>query len=238
MYSVSARKPELSAEVSTAFEHGRVNSVTLGDFVVKNVPVHLLDTRRFAAVTGGKRVDGILGTVVLYHFLATLDYPAAKLILKKRPKVRLDQASETASAEKNTVIPFWMAGDHLIVAWGTVNKSKQQLFFVDTGLAGNGFTCPESTVKEAGIKVNEGLAAEGIGGGGKMRVVPFVTETLALGDASAQGIRGVFGPFPPNLEYGQGFRIGGLISHQFFRPYTVTFDFATMRLYLQKPSPH
>lgn len=31
---------------------------------------------------------------------------------------------------------------------------------------------------------------------------------------------------------------GGLISHQFFRPFAVTFDFASMRLSLQKATSH
>jgi hypothetical protein len=30
--------------------------------------------------------------------------------------------------------------------------------------------------------------------------------------------------------------MGGLISHGFFRPYAVTFDFLSMTLYLKKPA--
>jgi len=65
-----------------AFQHGRVDSLTLGDFTVKNVPAHIMDVRRFSQpIFAGIRVDGIIGTVLLYHFLATLDYPDGQLIV-------------------------------------------------------------------------------------------------------------------------------------------------------------
>lgn len=53
-------------------EYGRADSVILGNLAVHDVPVRILSTRRFAAAAGGRRVDGIVGTVFLYHFLATL----------------------------------------------------------------------------------------------------------------------------------------------------------------------
>jgi hypothetical protein len=55
----------------SGFQHGRVDSLSLGDFVVKDVPVALMDVRRFSQpIFGGKRVDGIVGTVLLYHFFS------------------------------------------------------------------------------------------------------------------------------------------------------------------------
>jgi len=63
---------------------GRIDSVTLGQTTIHNVPVQILNTKRFSAVAQGKRVDGVLGTSLLSHFLATLDYPKGELVL--RPK--------------------------------------------------------------------------------------------------------------------------------------------------------
>jgi predicted aspartyl protease len=217
--------------------HGRVDALTLGEFVVRNVPVSLLPTRRLGAAAGGKQVDGILGTVLLYHFLPTLDYPGRRLTLQRRQRaVSAGHAVKAPAAEGHTV-PFWMSGDHYMVAQGTVNGSKPMLFFVDTGLAGAAFTCPESTANEAGIKPIKALEREGVGGGGKVRATPFVVDELTLGPVkSSHKLAGVYGVFPASLEHGQGYRIGGLISHQFFKPYAVTFDFDAMRLYLTKRS--
>lgn len=217
------------------FQLGRIDSLKLGDFLVRNVPVHILNVRQFSKpIFGGTRVDGIIGTVVLYHFISTLDYPRGELILRCRTEENLKRFEQEAKAEKHIVVPFWMAGDHYMVAWGTVNKSQPLLFFVDTGLAGGGFTCPESTIKEAGIKLLEEKAGEGIGGGGKVKVIPFMVDELSLGDAKEQNIPGLFSSGPFGLENAFGFHIGGLISQAFFRHYALTFDFDAMRLFLKK----
>ncbi len=41
---------------------------------------------------------------------------------------------------------------------------------------------------------------------------------------------------PPEAEYEHGFRLGGIISHGFFRPYALTFDFEKMHFLLSPGS--
>jgi len=217
-----------------AIAFGHVASLALGGVEVKNVPVHLLSTQRFSAATRGKPVSGVIGTVFLYHFLPILDYTGGQLVLEPRTRGSLTELERRAQLEKQVVIPFWMAGDHFMVSWGRVSKSGPVLLFVDTGLAGGAYTGPRSVLDEAGIKLIEEKVGEGIGGAGPMKIVPFEIDELALGGAKERGLSGVFGPFPASLEYGQGFRIGGIISHQFFRHYAVTFDFTGMRFFLKR----
>jgi len=216
------------------FQHGRVNSLTMGDFIVKDTPVHIMDVRRFSQpIFRGKQVDGIIGTVLLYHFLSTINYPECQLILRRKTEQNLKQVEQEAMEQGWTVVPFWKAGDHYMVAWGTVNKSQPMLFFVDTGLVGGGFACPESTLKKVGIKLQENLAEEGVGGGGRVKVTPFVVDKLTLGDVEEHNIRGLYtNGFP--LENSLGFHIGGLISHGFFRQYALTLDFVGMRYFLKR----
>jgi hypothetical protein len=184
-------------------------------------------------VFGGKRVDGIIGTILLRHFISTIDYPRSRLILRRKTKENQAELDRETRADGTIAVPFWMAGDHFMVAWGTVDQSQPVLLFVDTGLAGGGVTCAESLLKEAAIDLAEDQAGEGLGGGGKVKVVPFLVKELSLGAAKEHDVRGLFtGPFP--LEYSHGFRIGGIISHGFFRPYALTFDFAGMRLILKR----
>lgn len=217
-----------AGDKQASYEHGRVQSVTLGDLTVGNVPVKLLPTRRFAMVAGGRQVDAILGTIFLKQFRFSLDYIGKQLIVTQStaPVQPYEQESD-----QGIIIPFYLAGDHIIVARGKVNDSKALTFFVDTGLAGQAFTCPQSTIEEAGIQLS-GKKFQGLGGGGPVEVELFSVETLSLGEARKQNMTGLFGPFPKHLETSLGFQLDGLISHAFFRSYRVDFDFEKMTMTL------
>lgn len=215
------------------FYHGRIDSLKMGNFTIKNIPVHISSVRRFSEpVFGGMRVDGIIGTVLLYHFISTLDYAKGQLVLQIKTPENSDMLANTAKTEGYIEVPFWMAGDHYMVAQGRANKGKPVMFFVDTGLAGGGFVASDSLIQEAGIELQHDQAGEGIGGGGKVTVIPFKVDRLSLGDAVEHNIQGLNTPGPFGLENTFGFRIGGIISHQFFRPYTFTLDFDKMKYYL------
>jgi tetratricopeptide (TPR) repeat protein len=222
--------------------HSRA-SFTLGDFLIKDVPVAILPLPQLA----GTNIRGIIGTELLYHFLATLDYPAGQLILRRKSPEALRRIAARAKASQRIVIPFWMAGDHYMVARGTINQHPPVLLFVDTGFSMGGFLCPTSTLKEAGI--NTEIPDEEKSSGERAEVktaadqadarkppvnIRFVVDRLSLGDARAEKIKGLTGVFPPSLENAFGFRIAGLVSHQFFRPYAVTLDFTQMQIFLEK----
>lgn len=212
-------------------QQARVDSLTLGDFVVKNVPVGI----RPLAQVAGRKLSGVIGTVLLYHFLPTIDYPAGQLVLRRKSPEALQEFEARAAAEKQIEIPIWLAGDHYIVARGRVNHAPPALLYVATGIAGFGFVCPNSTIQEARIDLSGTplLLPAAQGGAGTNQ---FVIENLSLGDASAEKIHGLAGAFPAFLEHSLGFRIAGMISHQFFRPYALTLDFTGMRLFLSQPT--
>ena len=143
-------------------EHAGVESVKLGEARLANVPVSLLDLEGIGPQLGEPRLDGILGTVALYHFLSTIDYVNGELVLQPR-----------GTEARGVAVPFWLAEDHFVVAWGTINGGRPMLFFVDTGLAGAGFTGPKSTVREAGVVLQPAGAVDGLGAGGAFSAVPF-----------------------------------------------------------------
>jgi len=209
-----------------ALSHALADTVGLGEFRLRNVPVVIPQ----GPGLGG--IDGVIGTVVLYHFLFTLDYPGGQLILRRNtPEISSAVRTEADSAGAFRM-PFWLAGDHYVYAWGTVNGAGPYLFLVDTGMGGGGFDCPDYVIKEASIKLPE-QGFTGQGGGGPVTVYPF-TADLTLGEAREADVRGLHGAIPGDLAERFGFRMGGLISHGFFRPYAVTFDFRSMTLYMKK----
>lgn len=93
-----------------AYHHGRVDRVQLGDFTVHNVPVTIMETRRFSSIFGGRRVDGVIGTVLLYHFIPTIDYAGQQLVLRRRTPENLRRLER--EEQHSMTMPFWMAGDH------------------------------------------------------------------------------------------------------------------------------
>lgn len=126
-----------------------------------------------------------------------------------------------------------MARDHFVFAWGTANGAGPYLLLVDTGMAGGEFSCPEHVIDEAKIELpKDGL--QGMGAGGPITNYPFTVD-LTLGEARRDEVQGLYGALPPGFDDRLGFRTGGIISHGFFQPFAVTFDFQSMTLYLETP---
>src|SRR5262245_10453590 len=157
-------------------QFGRIDSITLGDWTVKNLPTAMLPLRQLSEAFGVKQIDGIIGTTLFYHFLTTMDYPNGELVLRRKDARSLEEFKK--SPGKRVVVPIWMASDHFMVGWGRVETVPPSLLFVDTGLMGAGVKLAESVIKEAGIKLEEDKAAEGFGGGGKLKIVPYTVHEL------------------------------------------------------------
>jgi Aspartyl protease/Tetratricopeptide repeat len=214
----------------TEVQLGRIESLALGDWTVKNVPTAMLPLRQLSEGFGVKQIDGIIGTTLFYHFLATMDYPRGELVLRRKDAKILEEFKK--SSGKKVVVPIWMASDHFMVGWGRVETLPPTLLFVDTGLMGAGVKLAESVIKEAGIKLDENKATEGAGGGGKLKIVPYTVHQLSFGDIKEENVQGLYdGPFP--WENSFGFHLAGMVGHDFFKPYAVTFDFQNMRIFLQ-----
>ena len=209
---------------------GRIESLTVGDWTVKNVPTAMLPPRQLSEGLGVKQIDGIIGTTLFYHFLATMDYPQGELVLRRKDAKNLEEFKK--SPGKRVTVPIWMASDHFMVAWGRVETLPPTLLFIDTGLVGAGVKLAESVIKEAGIKLEENRATEGAGGGGTLKIVPYTVHQVSLGDIKEENVQGLYdGPFP--FENMFGFHLAGMVGHEFFKSYAVTFDFQNMQVFLQ-----
>lgn len=210
---------------------GRIDSLTLGDCTIKNVPAAMLPLRQLSEGFGVKQIDGIIGTTLFYHFLTTLDYPHGELVLRRKDARSLDEFKK--SPGKRVAIPIWIASDHFMVGWGRVETLPPTLVFVDTGLMGAGVKLAESVIKEAGIKLDESKATEGAGGGGTLKIVPYTVHQFFFGDIREENVPGLYdGPFPWENMF--GFHLAGMVGHDFFKPYAVTFDFQNMQIFLQR----
>ena len=83
-----------------------------------------------------------------------------------------------------------------------------------------------------GIKLEEDKAFAGVGGGEKLKIVPYVVQRLSFGRAQEESLPGLYdGPFPWENLF--GFHPAGMVGHDFFKRYAVTFDFENMKILLQ-----
>jgi Tfp pilus assembly protein PilF len=215
----------------TEVQLGRIDSLTVGDWTVKNLPTAMLPLRQLSEGFGVKQIDGIIGTTLFYHFLTTMDYPHGELVLRRKDAKSLEEFKK--SPGKRVAVPIWMASDHFMVGWGRVETLPPTLLFVDSGLMGAGVKLAESVIKEAGIKLEENKATEGAGGGGKLKIVPYTVHHLSFGDIKEENVPGLYdGPFPWENMF--GFHLSGMIGHDFLKPHAVTFDFQNMQIFLQR----
>ena len=211
---------------------GRIESLALGGWTVRNLPVATLPLRQLSEDFGVKQIDGIIGTTFFYHFLATLDYPRGELVLRRKSARVRDQLMAMSAGAPPIAVPIWMAGDHFMVGWGQVESLPPSLLFVDTGLMGGGVKLAASVIKAAGITLDESKAGEGAGGGGTLKVIPYDVRRVSFGDLEEENVRGLYdGPFPWEDTY--GFHLAGMVGHDFFKPHAVTFDYQDMKIFIQ-----
>jgi hypothetical protein len=210
--------------------HGRIRSMKIGDWEIRNLPSQMLDMKPLAAAFG-RRIDGIIGTMLFYHFLTTLDHPKEELVLT-RPTAQ-NRTKILAQQSGDIHLPIWLAGDHFPVTPGSINNSKPFMIFVDTGYIGGIFKSAPSTLKMCGLVLDEDHAEKGVGAGGAFTMTPFKINEFALGAAKETNGTGTFeGVF--TWEFTYGFFLGGMTGQDFFKPYAMTFDYPGMRILLRQ----
>jgi hypothetical protein len=221
---------------------GRADSLKIGNVTLKSVPISILPTQRFSAGFAGGRytIGGILGTGVLKQFLATLDYPGERLVLRRADDEGRMEARKAADDAGKTVvaIPFALAMTHFMMVRGSLDGKDGLVFFVDSGLASEAaFAAPIQTLKYAGIPVPETKVQDGsIGGGGGAGFATgqFPLKRLGLGPLVQENMKGEYGLTPADSYWRNGFINDGLISHQFLRNYAWTIDFGAMKMFFAK----
>jgi Aspartyl protease len=212
-----------AAQKMAVLPFGRIRKFGLTGIETDDVPTLVLSTRGFSGVARNERVAGLIGTEFLSHFRPTLDYVHDRLVLEPR-----DAPARAGGTVAD--IPFWFFGDHMLLAPGRLDQGPKQLFLVNTGTSVAALLAPDSTLRDAGVAVPTLQP-------GKPGIPPTATfpiDRLSLGNLVESKLSGIYGSFPPRLENGLGFHIGGIVSHAFFHSYAVTFDFVRMRIDVRK----
>lgn len=172
----------------------------------------------------------MIGTGFLRRFLATVDYPGRRLVL--RPP-----GSPTPS---DVEVPFALAATHLLIARGSLNGLEPLAFIVDSGLqeeAGAAFTAPR---RDPQGRRHPG-AGDARGRAGVRRRPRHPLDRPLPGrpprprPGGAKRPDGALRPLPSGVANALGFPVNGLVSHGFLRRYAWTLDFERMAMTFAEP---
>lgn len=136
--------PADESRASTGY--GRITSLRIGDFRVNDIPVRIVALPNL----GKTEPRGVLGTALLSHFLATLSYPEKELVLRRRSPDELRRFEQLATTEKQASLPFWLAGDRVVVRSASDDHAEPRLFQLATAAAAE---LPTSTENSYGVRV-------------------------------------------------------------------------------------
>jgi hypothetical protein len=205
----------------------QLDSIAIGAATAYAVDVTIRPTRGMLVIPN-VRIDGIIGTGLFERFLTTIDYPNARLILRPRTDAVSAKVQDGAQSSGATIVPFWLAGDHFVIARARVNDAPPGLFLFDSGLGGGVLPSPE-LVDAAHIKLDNAHAGVAVGGAGNMVAVPFVAHTIALGSTIEHDVPGIYTPEGSPIT-ALPFTAEGVIAHDFLRKFSFTLDFTAMKL--------
>ncbi|MUN41215.1 aspartyl protease family protein [Actinomadura litoris] len=201
---------------------GVLDSFRIGDIEVRNLPVQWSQGGQRPTLPDGSTAAGAFGTTVLYHFLATMDYARRALVLR-RPR----------PARRSDGLPLWLAGDHFPCSLGSLRDDGPRVVTVDTGGIGHGLDTTVEIAESLGIPVDR---AHPVGSVNGIDIYPIRPDRISLGRAVGRDILGfaaekVFPGLPgPGLSAAFGFDAIANFTHDFYKPYAVTFDYTAMRL--------
>ena len=222
----------------------RVDRVTVGGFEIRNVPGNTFPGLfRSIGVTApdGRPVQGTIGTTFLGHFLSTLDYSGAALVLRRKTTALLRQFERDARAAAAAELPFWIDSDHFIDTMGKVNGHGPVLLNIDTGghadYGSMALLPTDSLIEESGIRVDSARAVRFNGSGGEITAYPVQVDTVALGSVVRHSLPGAAGVWP-SVQPGAPGAIapvtGGSVSGAFLSPFALTIDTVGMRLFIAR----
>ncbi|MFC1438640.1 aspartyl protease family protein [Streptacidiphilus sp. N1-10] len=224
--AVSTTTATINGRTVTTFL-GVVPTLRIGAIELRNVPATWTDGA-ILTFPNGVVPAGTIGTALFYHFLTTIDYRGRALVLRRRTTAQQRAFQAGAARAALRPHPLWLAGDHLPCTLGKLNDYGPRVAVMDTGTVAIGLNTSVANAERAGITIDWSDPTPV--NGGTATVYPITPDRISIGDAVGRHVPGSVGPTP--WEAMTGFDILGNFTHEFFKPFAVTFDFVGMHLYV------
>jgi len=218
--------PHIGAAPDAAAAVNAAVPVTVAAVEVKPVRLSSDFSGRLAAVEGVE-FDGLVGYELFRRFGVQIDYAGSQLTITEPERF-------TAPAGA-TELPFEL-DDHQPIVAGTLDGLPIRIS-IDTG-SRSSLTLHSPFVKKNALLARYGANVESVTGwgvGGAQRGYPARLGSLQLGDLHVDGIAADL--FAGDKGSFANPDIGGNIGGGVLRRFTVTFDYANRRMYLE-PNAH
>lgn len=200
---------------------GILESIRIGAFEVRNMPIQWTEGLR-PPLPDGTQPAGVLGTTLFYHLLATMDYARQKLLLRRKSKC----------GQPGERLPLWLAGDHYPCTLGSLGDYGPRVVTLDTGGVGHGLDTTVEMADRAGIPVDYAHPV-------RPGLYPVTPDRISLGRAVGYGVNGLASEGPaigapgPSQAQMFGFTPIANFTHEFFKPYAITFDYTEMNVVIR-----
>ena len=202
---------------------GQLETLSLGDLQVSNVPVTMFPADQLAYVVGMEGVDGVLGMRVFAGRQITVDHQAMTIeIVEPSKKCR----RELAARRVGTSVPFWMHETHYVYLLGKMNGAEG-IYLLNTGMRGADMTANEGAYAYGGIGAPPMIAGQPT----LAQVERFELGPYTVADAGA-----AWGFLQQNATSDM-FRLDGMLGLGMLGGGRWTLDFQTQELYLSPPTP-
>ncbi|MBT2227175.1 tetratricopeptide repeat protein [Nonomuraea sp. NEAU-A123] len=207
---------------------GVLDSFKIGNIEIRSLPVQWSDAQR-PSLPDGSTAAGAFGTTIFYHFLTTMNYAGRALTLRRKTKT----APRARAADR---LPLWLAGDHYPCTLGSLGDDGPRMVTLDTGGIGSGLDTTVEIAERVGMAVDYDHPIQQPG----TKLYPITAERISLGGAVGRKVPGhaaeqVFPGFPgPGQSAQFGFDLIANFTHEFFKPFAITFDYTDMRLYITR----
>jgi hypothetical protein len=203
--------------------HGQLDTLTLGDFSVANVPVALYSEDQLDYIVGSASIDGVLGIRPFAGRQVTVDIAAQVMeIVEPDRRCRKQLDSNRVGVE----VPFWLHETHFLYVLGRMNGAEG-IYLLNTGMRGADLTANEAAFAHAGVgapvvRPNRSPTAH--------------IERFELGEFVTEDLGAAWGFYKHNATIDK-FRLDGMLGLPVLGSGRWTIDFEQQKLYIRASSP-
>jgi tetratricopeptide (TPR) repeat protein len=199
--------------------HGQLDTLTMGDFSVTNVPVAMYPDDQLGYIVGLPDVDGVLGIRPFAGRQVTVDIAGKTMEIVDTNR---RCAKQINGNRVGTAIPFWLHETHYLYVFGHMNGAEG-MYLLNTGMRGADLTANDAAFAHAGVGapvVRPGTAT-----------LAYI-DKFALGEHVLEDLGAAWGFFNKNATL-DGFRLDGMLGLPTLGNGRWTVDFEQQRIYTQ-----